>query len=109
MSRRVRRVGSGRRRALLAASTVALIVSLAVSVRRSADGTGIARELADLQRAERAAGAQAEEELIRVDSLSSRRRILSVADRLGLRPAHEGEILYLPDTAAPAGAGSEGR
>jgi cell division protein FtsL len=106
---RVRRVGSGRRRALVLVSTVALIVSLGVSVRRSADGTRIARELADLQRAERAAEAQAAEEVVRVDSLASRRRILTVAERMGLRPAHEGEILYLPDTTAPTGAGSEDR
>lgn len=106
---RARRVGSGRRRALVAASCLALILSLGVSVRRSADGTRLAREIADLERAERAAEAQAEEEMLRVDSLASRRRILVVADRLGLRPAHENELMYLPDIAAPAGAGSEGR
>ena len=106
---RGRRVGSGRRRALLALSGLALILSLGVSVRRSADGTRLSREISELERAERAAAAQAGEEVVRVDSLASRRRILSVAGRLGLRPAHEGELLYLPDIAAPVGAGSEGR
>lgn len=106
---RGRRVGSGRRRAIVTVSILALILSLGVSVRRSADGTRLAREIAELERAERAAEAQVGEELVRVDSLASRRRILVVADRLGLRPAHEGELLYLPDIAASAGAGSEAR
>jgi len=90
-------------------SILALILSLGVSVRRSAEGTRLAREISELERAERAAEAQVGEELVRVDSLASRRRILVVADRLGLRPAHEGELLYLPDIAASAGAGSEAR
>ncbi len=106
---RRRRVGSGRRRAIVVGSVLVLIAALGVSVRRTANGTRIAGELADLQRAERAAEAQAAEEWARVDSLASRRHVLRVAGRLGLRPAHEDEIIYLSDTTTPDGVGSDGR
>jgi cell division protein FtsL len=84
----------------------ALVIALGISVRRSVQGTRIAAELADLQREERALHAQSMEEWLRVDSLESRERILEAAVKLGLRPSHEGEILYLPDVTTPAGVGS---
>ncbi|MGW8282880.1 MAG: hypothetical protein ACWGON_06240 [Gemmatimonadota bacterium] len=97
-----------RRRLSLAIAMAALVASLGISVRRSATGTRLAGELADLQREERALDAQAVEEWIRVDSLQSRERILESAGRLGLRPSLEGEILYLPEVTAPMSAGSAG-
>jgi hypothetical protein len=66
----------------------------------------VAAELAELQREERALQSQSVEEWLRVDSLQSRERILEAANRLGLRPSHEGEILYLPDVTTPVGVGS---
>lgn len=96
MTRRVRRAVR-RRRALLLVSLLALVVALGVSVRRSARGTRIAAEITDLQRAGRAAEAQAAAEWIRVDSLASRRHVLEAATRLGMRPARENEVLRLPD------------
>jgi cell division protein FtsL len=98
------------RRKVTAALTLAVLVaSLGISVSRSAQGTRIAAELADLQREERALEAQAVEEWIRVDSLESRERVLESARQLGLRPSLEGEILYLPDVTAPSSAGSAGQ
>lgn len=95
-----------RRKLGLALALAALVASLGISVRRSATGTRLAGELADLQREERALDAQAVDEWIRVDSLQSRERILESAARLGLRPSLEGEILYLPEPTAPVSAGS---
>lgn len=100
--------GARRRRAVILA-VAALVLALGVSVRRSVQGTRIAAELAELQREERALHAQSMEEWLRVDSLESRERILESAVRLGLRPSHEGEILYLPDVTAPSGVGSAAR
>ncbi len=102
-------VRNGRRKAAAALTVAALVGSLGISVRRSAQGTRVAAELADLQREERALGAQAVEEWIRVDSLESRERVLESARQLGLRPSLEGEILYLPEVTAPSSAGSAGQ
>ena len=103
------RARNGRRNRALALALVALALGLGVSVRRSAQGTRIAAELAELQREERALDAQAVEEWLRVDSLESRERVMEAARRLGLRPSTEAEILYLPDVAASTGAGSASR
>lgn len=103
-----RGIRNGRRKAAVALTVAALVGSLGISVRRSAQGTRIAAELADLQREERALEAQSVEEWLRVDSLESRERVLESAAQLGLRPSHEGEILYLPEIMAPSSAGSAG-
>ena len=103
-----RGVRNGRRKVAAVLTGAALVGSLGISVRRSAQGTQIASELADLQREERALEAQAVEEWIRVDSLESRERVLESAGQLGLRPSLEGEILYLPEVTAPSSAGSAG-
>jgi hypothetical protein len=83
-----------------------LVTSLGISVRRTAHGTRVAAEVAELQREERALQSQSVEEWLRVDSLQSRDRILRAASELGLRPSHEGEILYLSDVTTPTGVGS---
>ncbi|MBK5098249.1 MAG: hypothetical protein JJE01_10735 [Gemmatimonadetes bacterium] len=106
--KRRRGVRNGRRKVALALTVAALVGSLGISVRRSAQGTQVAAELANLQREERALEAQAVEEWIRVDSLESRERVLESAAELGLRPSMEGEILYLPEITAPSSAGSAG-
>ena len=106
--KRRRGVRNGRRKVALALTVAALVGSLGISVRRSAQGTQVAAELSNLQREERALEAQAVEEWIRVDSLESRERVLESAAELGLRPSTEGEILYLPEITAPSSAGSAG-
>ena len=106
--KRRRGVRNGRRKIALALTVAALVGSLGISVRRSAQGTQVAAELSNLQREERALEAQAVEEWIRVDSLESRERVLESAAELGLRPSTEGEILYLPEITAPSSAGSAG-
>ena len=106
--KRRRGVRNGRRKIALALTVAALVGSLGISVRRSAQGTQVAAELSNLQREERALEAQAVEEWIRVDSLESRERVLESAAELGLRPSMEGEILYLPEITAPSSAGSAG-
>lgn len=98
-SRRRGRVGSGRRKVLLAGSAVALLASMIVSVRRTADGRRLAESLDALQSDELVLRTQLVEELIRVDSLSSRDRIAEVAPSLGLRTPADDEIIHLLDVA----------
>ncbi len=105
---RTKGIRSGRRKAAVALTVAALVGSLGISVRRSAQGTRVAAELANLQREERALESQSVEEWLRVDSLESRERVLESAAQLGLRPSQEGEILYLPEIMTRSSAGSAG-
>ncbi len=98
------RARNGRRNRALALALVALALGLGVSVRRSAQGTRIAAELAELQREERALDRRRS----RSGCGSTRWSPGSASWRLpglGLRPSTEAEILYLPDVAAPPAPG----
>jgi hypothetical protein len=72
-------------------------VSLVVSVQRTAEGRRLAESINQLRSEELVLATRLSEELVRVDSLSSRERILLAASRFGLRPAADDEILHLPD------------
>lgn len=98
-TRRGSRVGDRRRRALLLGSVLALVASMIVSVRRTADGRRLVESLNALQSEESILRAQLAEQLIRVDSLSSRERIAEVAASLGLRAPRDDEIVHLHDVA----------
>jgi hypothetical protein len=80
---------------LIGLTLVAL--SLLVSVRRTAEGRRIAASINELREEEQVLLTRLSYELVRVDSLSSRERILVSAAPLGLRPATDDEILHLPD------------
>lgn len=75
----------------------AVIGSLIVSVDRTAEGRKLAESINELRREEEVLRIRQSEEFVRVDSLSSRERILVAAARFGLRPATDDEVLHLPD------------
>ena len=75
----------------------AVIGSLILSVDRTGEGRRLAESINDLRREEQVLSIRQSEELVRVDSLSSRERILVAAARFGLRPAMDDEVLHLPD------------
>jgi hypothetical protein len=75
----------------------AVIGSLVVSVDRTAEGRELAESINELRREQEVLRMRQAEELVRVDSLSSRERVLVAAARLGLRPAADDEVLHLPD------------
>ena len=75
----------------------AVIGSLVVSVNRTADGRRLAESINELRTEEEMLTIRQSEELVRVDSLSSRERILVAAARFGMRPATDDEVLHLPD------------
>jgi hypothetical protein len=81
----------------LAGCVSAVVGSLIVSVDRTAEGRKLAKSINDLRREEALLLIRQSEELVRVDSLSSRERILVAAARFGMRPATDDEVLHLPD------------
>ncbi|MFQ5888452.1 MAG: hypothetical protein ACE5JR_00220 [Gemmatimonadota bacterium] len=99
----VRRPGSLRRRAILIAALAALVSGMLVSIRRGAEGRRLSELLEELEREERAARARLADVMVRVDSLGSRERILEAGRELGLRPAMDGEIIFLSEPGSGEG------
>ena len=95
--RRRRRPGTRRRQLLVAGCASAVIGSLFLSVDRTGEGRRLAESINELRREEELLTLRQSEELLRVDSLSSRERILVAAARFGMRPAADDEVLHLPD------------
>lgn len=95
--RRRRRPGTRPRQVVVACCASAVVGSLVVSVDRTAEGRRLAESINELRREQEVLRIRQTEELVRVDSLSSRDRILVAAARFGLRPASDNEVLHLPD------------
>jgi hypothetical protein len=95
--RRRKRPGTRRRQLLVAGCVSAVIGSLFLSVDRTGEGRKLAESINELRREEELLSLRQSEELVRVDSLSSRERILVAAARFGLRPATDDEVIHLPD------------
>lgn len=94
----------------MAAAVFGLAAAMIVSVRRGAEVRLLSGSLADLGRKEMLVRARLARAMVRVDSLGSRERILSVAAPLGLRLPREREIVFLRDveeldTSSGPGAG----
>lgn len=96
-SRRRPRPGARRRQLALAGCASAVVGSLILSVDRTAEGRKLAESINQLSREEQLLRIRQSEELVRVDSLSSRERILIAAAQFGLRPARDDEVVHLPD------------
>lgn len=95
--RRRARPGAARRRLLVLAGVLTVAASLLVSVDRTSGGRMLAESINQYRTEEQLLLTRLADELVRVDSLSSRERILQVAGRRGFRPAEDHEILHLPD------------
>jgi hypothetical protein len=93
---------------MIVAAALTIPAGLVVSVRRTAQGTRLAEQIGDLRRETRLLEEALAEEVVRVDSLSSRDRIGRAATRLGLRIAHEDEVVVLGDVAQARDAEVEG-
>lgn len=78
-----------------------------VSIRRGAEGRRISEALEQLEREERVADARVAAATSVLDSLLSRERILQAAARLGLRPASDGDVVFLAEPP-PGPEGKEG-
>ena len=95
--RRRARPGTRRRQLVVAGCVAAVVGSLVVSVDRTARGRQLAESLTELRTEEEVLRIRQSEELVRVDSLASRERILVAAARFGLRPATDDQVVHLPD------------
>lgn len=82
---------------VVAACVSAVLGSLVVSVDRTASGRQLAESITELRTEEEVLRIRQSEELVRVDSLASRERILVAAARFGLRPATDDQVVHLPD------------
>ncbi|MEN8144613.1 MAG: hypothetical protein ABFS14_06630 [Gemmatimonadota bacterium] len=94
---RGRQAGVTRRRLLGMMSVLFLVVSMTVSVRRTAEGRRLSETISDMDREEGMLRAQLADEIVRVESLESRPRVLRAASDLGLRPAEDTQVTYLED------------
>lgn len=94
------------RRLFVALSVAALLAGMATAVERTSDARSLSREIGRLQQEADAARARASRQMRRLDSLTSRERILEAARRLDLRPATEDEITFLREAAAGRDGGS---
>jgi len=82
---------------ILSACATVVVGSLVLAVDRTAEGRKLAESISELSREEEMLLIRQSEELVRVDSLSSRERILIAAARYGMRPARDDEVVHLPD------------
>ena len=96
-SKRRRRPGARRRQLVTFLALVAVAGSLITSVNRTARGNRLAESINSLRTEEELLRMRLSEELVRVDSLASRERILVAAARFGMRPATDDEVVHLPD------------
>ncbi|MFQ5691060.1 MAG: hypothetical protein ACE5HQ_12405 [Gemmatimonadota bacterium] len=86
-----------RRWTLPAVAWAALLFSMAAAVRRGAEARQLSREVESLYQREQMAREAVGTRLHRVDSLSSRARIRTAAAAIGLRPAADDEITFVPE------------
>lgn len=112
-ARKRKRVGDVRRRLVVTLAVLTIPAGLVVSVRRTAEGTRLAEQLAELRRETRLLEEALVEEVVRVDSLSSRERIGEAAETLGLRQARDHEVVIMAearqgDDGSRDGAGIRG-
>lgn len=94
------------RRLFVAISVGALLAGMATAVERTSDARSLSREIGRLEQQADAAHARVGRQMRRLDSLTSRDRILEAARRLDLRPATEDEITFLREAAADRADGS---
>lgn len=91
-----------RRRLIPVLGALLVAVSMATTVRRGAEARRFSREIEALSGAEQVTRDRLARLMWRVDSLSSRARMREAAAKLGLRPATDGEIVFLEDVADPS-------
>lgn len=101
-------VGSRRRGLLVVLAVLTIPAGLFISVRRTAEGTRLSEQLAELRRETVLLEEALVDEVVRVDSLASRERIGRVAPELGLRQATDDEVVILGDVRETTRIGSEG-
>lgn len=93
------RPGAIRRRFVILLAALAIPVGLMVSVRRTAEGTRLAEQLADLRRETMLLEETLVDEVARVESLTSRERIARFVEERGFRQAADDEVVIVGDVS----------
>ena len=106
-ARRIRR-RTVRRWLLPALAGAALVLALTAVVQRGEEGRRLSREVLALQNEEQIAHDRIAEETARVDSLGSLGRLEKAGGAIGLRPAGDGEVMYLRDAESESSAEPNG-
>ena len=93
------------RRRFLGITVAALVLvgSMGWTVRRTTEARKVARAIDSLESVEVVYRARLAAAMRRVDSLSSRSRLLEATADLGLRPATDEEIVFIGDVRPPDG------
>jgi cell division protein FtsL len=104
---RMRRARTSRRSVFIIAVLV-MLGGLLISVRRSSEGTLLAESIGELRQEVKLLEEQLSYEIVRVDSLSSLKRIAGAAAGLGLREADDNEVLHVVDVREPQATGGGG-
>ena len=82
---------------VLAALTIP--AGLVISVRRTAEGTRLAEQLSDLRRETMLLEEALADEVVRVESLTSRERIARIVEERGFRQAEDDEVVIVGDVS----------
>lgn len=98
-SRQAARPGATRRRFFIVAAALSIPAGLMISVRRTADGTRLAEQLADLRRETMLLEEALADEVVRVESLTSRERIARIVEERGFRQAEDDEVVIMGDVS----------
>lgn len=95
MKGRRAKLGRAFRRLFVVASFAALVGGMVTAVDRGSEARQVSREIRELEQDASTAEARIGHEMRRLDSLTSRGRILREAAEMGLRPAEDDEITFL--------------
>lgn len=105
-SRRSSRPGTIRRRLVVVLAALSIPIGLMISVRRTAEGTRLAEQLADLRRETMLLEETLVDEVVRVESLSSRERIARIVEERGFRQATDDEVVIVGDVSLNTDSGA---
>lgn len=93
------RPGAIRRRFVMVLAALTIPLGLVISVRRTAEGTRLAEQLADLRRETMLLEETLVDEVVRVESLTSRERIARIVEERGFRQATDDEVVIVGDVS----------
>jgi len=105
-ARRSARPGAIRRRFVMVLAALTIPAGLVISVRRTAEGTRLAEQLADLRRETMLLEETLVDEVVRVESLTSRERIARIVEERGFRQATDDELVIVADVRTNTDGGA---
>ncbi len=90
----------------MVAAALTIPAGLMISVRRTAEGTRLAEQLADLRRETMLLEEALVDEVVRVESLTSRERVAGIVEERGFRQAEDDEVVIVGDVSQGSDGGT---